>query len=126
MNVILSRSQTGERGKDDAMREGQSTDSERGEERRRVGRGRHLFLPLSWSTRSLVFQEAGYWEWSSRGLELVCWGPAHWPPVSYTLQTPGLGEVHMLSLLSSLSKIVSNVNPSDQSPRLPSSENAGS
>ena len=44
MNVILGRSSAGERREDDTMRNGQSTELERGEESRRIGGngGRHL------------------------------------------------------------------------------------
>jgi hypothetical protein len=42
VNVVLCRSGAGERGKNDAMGQGQSTDLERGEENRRIGGGRHL------------------------------------------------------------------------------------
>ena len=42
MNVVLGGSRAGERCKDDAVREGYSTDSERCEESRRLGEMRHL------------------------------------------------------------------------------------
>jgi hypothetical protein len=43
VNVILARSGAGEGRKNDTMREGQPTDLERGEERRKAGGGRHFF-----------------------------------------------------------------------------------
>jgi hypothetical protein len=42
VDVVLGRSRAGERRKNDAMREGESTDLERGEKSRRISGGRHL------------------------------------------------------------------------------------
>ena len=54
--MILGRPRPGERCKDDTMREGQSTNSERSEESRRLGGRRHLSLELSNSRRVRVFR----------------------------------------------------------------------
>jgi hypothetical protein len=43
VNVVLSSPRAGERGKNDAVREGHSTDLEGCEENRRLGGRRHLF-----------------------------------------------------------------------------------
>jgi hypothetical protein len=42
VDVVLGGSSAGERGKNDAVREGHSTDLKRCEERRRLGETRHL------------------------------------------------------------------------------------
>ena len=56
VNVVLGCTRPGERRKNDAMREGQSTDLERSEESRKLGGRRHLSLELSGSSRSRVFR----------------------------------------------------------------------
>ena len=57
MNVVLGRSRPSEGCENDAVRESQSTDLERGEESRRFGGRRHLFLELSSGRGNRDFQE---------------------------------------------------------------------
>jgi len=57
VNVVLGRSRPGERGKNDAMGDGQSADLERSEESRRIGGRRHLSVELSGSRGNRGFQE---------------------------------------------------------------------